>query len=77
MNEAVTQYFLRVASPMFFIGLLFAVYGISLACCNGVFMFDGICNVVGEALVEFYIAVMLAIVAPSDCYQHPIARWQP
>ena len=34
-------------------------------------MFDGVFNVVGEVLVEFYISVTLAIFGPFDCYDHP------
>merc|ERR1719331_1186915 len=56
---------------MIFIGCLVAAYFISNSCCKGRLMFDGIFNVVGEVLVEFYISVTLAIFGPFDCYDHP------
>jgi hypothetical protein len=57
MKEPVTQYGITIISPMIMIGCLFAAYFISLFGCNGKLMFDGVFNVVGEVLVEFYISV--------------------
>jgi hypothetical protein len=71
MKEPVTQYGITIISPMIMIGCLFAAYFISLFGCNGKLMFDGVFNVVGEVLVEFYISVTLAIFGPFDCYDHP------
>merc|ERR1719353_2403855 len=56
---------------MILLGALFTAYFISLFACNGKLMFDGVFNVVGEVLVEFYISVTLAIFGPFDCYDHP------
>merc|ERR1719353_1782798 len=56
---------------MILLGALFTAYLISLYGCNGKLMFDGVFNVVGEVLVEFYISVTLAIFGPFDCYDHP------
>merc|ERR1719247_1474174 len=70
MKEPVTRYAITI-SPMIMIAALFVAYFISLFACNGKLMFDGVFNVVGEVLVEFYISVTLAIFGPFDCYDHP------
>merc|ERR1719201_1979127 len=71
MKKPVTQYFLQVASPVVLMMVLLVAWLISKLCCGGILPMDGICNVVGEVLVEFYISVTLAIFAPFDCYVHP------
>jgi len=71
MKKPVTQYFLGVASPVVFMAVLLVIWLMSKLCCGGILPMDGLCNVVGEILVEFYISVTLAIFAPFECYSHP------
>merc|ERR1719271_2014426 len=34
-------------------------------------MFDGLLNVFGETLIEFYVSLTLGVLSPFRCYKHP------
>jgi len=68
---ATASYAFVIISPVCFMACLGLAFLVGKFCFRGFFMFDGLFNVIGEVLIEFYISITLAIFAPFNCYNHP------
>jgi len=69
-GSPVANYGFVILSPAIFIIALSLVCLLG-KCLMGLFSVNGLINVIGEVLIEFYISVTLAIFAPFNCFKHP------
>jgi len=70
LGDPLSQYAVQVCGPAAFIMWLMLSFQIGQCVKKNFFNRDGLCNSIGEVLIEFYISVTLAIFSPFKCYNH-------
>jgi hypothetical protein len=71
-NDAIQKFAMYIVMPVIYAVLILIVALIgNLVRGGSYFSRDAILNVFGEILVEFYVAISLAVLSPFNCYDHP------
>ena len=69
--DPVSGFAFQMVMPLAFAIILTISYVVCNAIRPGFFCRDGLLNAIGEILLEFYIAITIAVFRPFDCYDHP------
>jgi hypothetical protein len=70
-TDAVMMFAVQVTFPAVFVLLLVVTFFILTTLRPGLIKADGLLNAVGEVLIEFYVSITIAVLAPMNCYEHP------
>jgi len=69
--DPLARYSMMIVAPLSFMLALSVAYLVGKIFFKGIFPLAGLINMIGEVLVEFYIAITLAVFSPFNCYGHP------
>jgi hypothetical protein len=63
----------KLFTPLVFLVIITTIFFIINCIRPRFLMFDGLLNVFGETLIEFYVSLTLGVLSPFQCYSHPAA----
>jgi hypothetical protein len=73
-KDPVSIFAIQIFLPVLFCIVITLVY-LSVNCIKANFFpRDGLLNVFGEVLIEFYVAITIAMLTPFNCYDHPVDK---
>merc|ERR1719478_649722 len=71
LTDPVTIFAGKLFTPVVFLTIITIVYFVINMIRPNFLLRDGLMNVFGETLIEFYVSITLGVLSPFRCYKHP------